>query len=243
MKNHKETKKPAASLSFMRRILFLCRELELSKYPNASTLAVACNCSRSTAMRTIESLRNDFGAPIEYDESNRGYRLTDSSYNFPAKPLSFPELTASLLVARISDSFNDSRLHGLLHSLGTKLTVGRADISRATRYVQEYVDIETLPSDSVGNVDLLKMLTLCANSSEVVVELPPGVIGSDQITVTGFAKKLVFRAGEAFLLVETHTTASHLIPLRYVEHQTNKALEKIADDPTSADSMNQKTLA
>ena len=243
MKNHKETKKPAASLSFMKRVLFLCRELELSKYPNASTLAVACNCSRSTAMRTIESLRNDFGAPIEYDESNRGYRLTDSSYNFPAKPLSFPELTASLLMARIADSFNDPRLQGLLHSLGTKLTVGRADISRATRYVQEYVDIEPLPSDSRGNIDLLETLTLCANSSKIVVELPSGVIGSDETTITGFAKKLVIRAAEAFLLVETHTTASHLIPLRYLEYRHGEALKKTAAGPALANTRKQKTLA
>ena len=243
MKNHKETKKPAASLSFMRRVLFLCRELELSKYPNASTLAVACNCSRSTAMRTIESLRNDFGAPIEYDESNRGYRLTDASYNFPAKPLSFPELTASLLIARIAESFNDPRLHGLLHSLGTKLTVGRADISRATRYIQEYVDIEPLRLDSVGNVDLLKTLTLCANSSKVVVELPPGVIGSEEITVTGFAKKLVIRAGEAFLLIETQTATSHLIPLRYLEHKQDEAFKELTDGAAEANTRKQETLA
>lgn len=204
--------------------MVLWRELELSRYPNASTLAVACSCSRSTAMRTIEALRTDFGAPIEYDESNRGYRLTDASYTLPAKPVSFEELTASLLVTRIAEGLNDPSLTHHLQSLSVKLCAGRSDINRATRYVLDYVDTEPLSSETTGAISLLTMLQLCADNKQVSVQVPKGADSLKERTITGFAKKLVFRGANSFILLETTSGTSHLIPLRYLEQQPIEAL-------------------
>lgn len=53
------------SSTFLKRSLVLQGELQKRTYPNAFTLASLCGCSRSTAMRTIDRLRYEFGVPIE----------------------------------------------------------------------------------------------------------------------------------------------------------------------------------
>ena len=72
--------------TFLKRALLLQAELQKKRYPNASSLAAMCGCSRSTAMRTIDRLRYEFGVPIDYDESNRGYYLTNPDFSFASLP-------------------------------------------------------------------------------------------------------------------------------------------------------------
>jgi hypothetical protein len=62
------------------------------------------------------------------------------------------------------------------------------------------------------------------------------------MTVTGLAKKLVFRAGEAFLLIEAQTTTSYLIPLRYLEHKQDEACTELPNSAAEANTRQQKTL-
>ena len=72
--------------TFLKRALLLQAELQRNRFPNATSLADLCSCSRSTAMRTIDRLRYEFGVPIEYDESQRGYFLSNPNFSFASLP-------------------------------------------------------------------------------------------------------------------------------------------------------------
>jgi predicted DNA-binding transcriptional regulator YafY len=75
------------------RLFYLVSELKANNYPNCSTVAMYMRradlednqnlcCSTKTIFRDIQTLKNDFGAPIDFDKHNNGYRLTDRSWEF-----------------------------------------------------------------------------------------------------------------------------------------------------------------
>ena len=74
-------------------------------------------------MRTIDTLRKEFGAPIEYDESNRGYWITDPHYRFTPPPHTKTEIIALLMASKLSEGLGDPLLSGSLHSLVDKITI------------------------------------------------------------------------------------------------------------------------
>jgi predicted DNA-binding transcriptional regulator YafY len=80
------------------RLFYLVSELKANNYPNCSTVAMYMRradlednqhlcCSTKTIFRDIQTLKNDFGAPIDFDKHNNGYRLTDRSWEFLLLPL------------------------------------------------------------------------------------------------------------------------------------------------------------
>ena len=80
------------------RLFHLVSELKANHYPNCSTVACEMrradlednqnlSCSTKTLFRDIQTLKNDFGAPIDFDKHNNGYRLTDKSWEFLLLPL------------------------------------------------------------------------------------------------------------------------------------------------------------
>jgi predicted DNA-binding transcriptional regulator YafY len=80
------------------RLFYLVSELKANNYPNCSTVAMYMRradlednqnlcCSTKTIFRDIQTLKNDFGAPIDFDKHNNGYRLTDRTWEFLLLPL------------------------------------------------------------------------------------------------------------------------------------------------------------
>lgn len=130
-------RKSSEQLSFLKRSQVFLRELEMRTFPNASKLAQMCCCSRSTAMRTIDTLRKEFGAPIEYDESNRGYWITDPNYRFTSLPHTKTEIIALLLAGRLVDALGDPLLSSSLRTLTDKITLGRLDLLKIKRHLPE----------------------------------------------------------------------------------------------------------
>ena len=67
-----------------RRMINLIQEgARAGVYANAGTFMRALEISRATVMRDLDVLRDDEGAPIEYDASKKGYYLTDASWTLP----------------------------------------------------------------------------------------------------------------------------------------------------------------
>lgn len=71
---------------FLRRANIFKLELQNEKYPNAARLAKLARCSANTAQRTIDRLRRDYGLPISYDKSRKGYFLTGPECEVPKLP-------------------------------------------------------------------------------------------------------------------------------------------------------------
>ena len=54
----------------------LMRKLDIEENLNVA-------CSAKTIYRDIQTLKNDFNAPIEFDPSRNGYFLTEPDWKFP----------------------------------------------------------------------------------------------------------------------------------------------------------------
>lgn len=84
---------------FLERFIWFDNEARHSRFPNATKLAEQFELSTKTAHRSIDYFRDRLQAPLEYDESRKGYFYTDPSFQLPITKLSPDELQA-LLIAR-----------------------------------------------------------------------------------------------------------------------------------------------
>ncbi len=95
------------------RLMKFVAEMRRNNYPNASNFAkllreadidenISCACSTRTIMRDIETLQNDYHAPIEYDAARRGYFLRDRNWRFTAPILDDNILSMALLGTKLS---------------------------------------------------------------------------------------------------------------------------------------------
>lgn len=99
----------------MLRIIHLTGLLRTNCYPNCSTIAglmrkldieenLNVACSAQTIYRDIQTLKNDFNAPIEFDPRRNGYFLTDPDWKFPGISFEVPEISADCLAGTIFEN-------------------------------------------------------------------------------------------------------------------------------------------
>ncbi|MDK9716863.1 MAG: WYL domain-containing protein [Trichlorobacter sp.] len=84
---------------FLERFIWFDHETRHGRFPNATKLAEQFELSTKTAHRSIDYFRDRLQAPLEYDESRKGYFYTDPTFQLPVTRLSADELQA-LLIAR-----------------------------------------------------------------------------------------------------------------------------------------------
>ncbi len=147
--------------TFLRRAMLFCEELKRKRYPNASTLARMSGCSRSTAVRTIDLLRYEFGVPIAYEEAQRGYYLTQDDFSFIVLPPSREELLALCLLSDFAQMLGHSSIHDSVENLWTRIAAGRSDFQRDK--VRDRISIEPEGSFRLSGVNLLTLITMCCH--------------------------------------------------------------------------------
>ncbi len=155
--------------TFLKRALVFQSELKGGTFPNASTLADLCGCSRSTAMRTIDRLRYEFGVPIDYDDSKRGYYLTNKEFSFSTLPPGRDELVALVLMSELAGVIDDSSLHTAIDSLWRHITTGRADVNFDLQPLRERFSSDTTSIAKLADTDLLQLLSLCHTGQTISV--------------------------------------------------------------------------
>ena len=98
------------------RLMKFVAEMRKNNYPNAGSFArllrradleenVPCKCSTRTIMRDIETLKNEYNAPIEYDAVNRGYFLLNSKWELNVPLMNDDVLSMSMLSTRLASDF------------------------------------------------------------------------------------------------------------------------------------------
>ena len=144
--------------SFLKRALLFQNELQKKSYPNASTFAELCDCSRSTAMRLIDRLRHEFGVPMAYDESHRGYYLTDPDFSFASLPPGRDELVVLILLSEFVGLIDDSSLGAAVSGLWARITNGRSDVRYDLEQIRNRFSSETTSVAKLADIDLLRLL-------------------------------------------------------------------------------------
>lgn len=131
------------------RLSYIVKRLQEGTYPNARTLARALEVSERTVLRDLDLLRDDWGAPIEFDRRRRGFYLTDPQWVPPlgqgSMRLGTGEAVALLLALHaleavrahgLEDAFR-SLLDKLPHLLPEPVTVDLASLTQRISFYFE----------------------------------------------------------------------------------------------------------
>jgi predicted DNA-binding transcriptional regulator YafY len=98
----------------------LCQEIKKGSYPNVAALAQKLEVSHRTVDRYLEMLRDDFGAPIEFDRKRGGYYFSEK-WSLPFPEFTEGEVLSLFLLAKLIRQFERTPLERPLRSLRRKL--------------------------------------------------------------------------------------------------------------------------
>ena len=87
------------------RLLELDRAIRSGKYPNCLTFSTEWEVSQKTVQRDIDYLRDQLGAPLEYDRFKKGFCYTDNTWFLPSLSLSEGDLFALLVASRALEPY------------------------------------------------------------------------------------------------------------------------------------------
>ena len=109
------------------RLMKFVAEMRKNNYPNAGSFArllrradeeenIPCTCSTRTIMRDIETLKNEYNAPIEYDAVNRGYFLLNPGWELNVPLMNDDVLSMSMLSTKLASDFLPEPIKGKANS-------------------------------------------------------------------------------------------------------------------------------
>jgi len=119
------------------RLMKFIAELKKNNFPNAASFSsllrqadvdenIACACSTRTIMRDIETLQKDFHAPIDYDNSRRGYYLKDPEWEFTVPVMHDDILSMTLLGTKLASDILPEPVRGNVNSAVEKVLTGNS---------------------------------------------------------------------------------------------------------------------
>lgn len=205
------------SSTFLKRALLLQGELQKRSFPNASSFAALCGCSRSTAMRTIDRLRYEFGVPIDYDESERGYFLADPAFSFQALPPGRDELVALVLLSELATMIDDASLRDALAALWVRLTNGRSDVEYELEHIRSRFSSETTSIAKLADVDLVRLLTLCHRGQLVTLRYRSPWRHDDDREYGGVFERLHFSDGILYAMFKDQRDRQLVLNVSFIK--------------------------
>jgi len=102
------------------RLYKLVQELKRESYPSSEKLGQILEVSERTVDRYLETLRDDFGAPIAYDRKRKGYYL-EKPWSMPFSALSEGEALALFIFLSLVEQFKGTPLEDAFSRLGEKI--------------------------------------------------------------------------------------------------------------------------
>jgi len=106
---------------FLERFIWFDNEARNGCYPNATRLASHFELSTKTAQRSIEYFRDRLNAPLEYDESRKGFFYIDPTFQLPIMRLSQDELLALLISRKLITEASAGSIGEELGNIATHL--------------------------------------------------------------------------------------------------------------------------
>jgi predicted DNA-binding transcriptional regulator YafY len=203
--------------TFLKRALLLQGELQKKNYPNASTLAAMCGCSRSTAMRTIDRLRYEFGVPMDYDESSRGYYLTNREFSFASLPPGRDELVALVLLSELATMIDDASLQDALSGLWARITNGRSDVDHDLEHIRNRFSSETTSVAKLADIDLVRLLTLCHRGQLVTIRYRSPWRHDDDKEYGGVFERLHFSDGILYAMFKDQRERQLVLNVSFIK--------------------------
>jgi predicted DNA-binding transcriptional regulator YafY len=155
---------------YLERFVWFDNEARRERFPNASKLGEHFEIAPKTAQRSIDHFRDRLLAPLEYDQSHKGYYYTDPTFQLPVIRISEEELLALLisrkLITEASAGSLADELGSVSNRLGSLLAAnlpGRATPEDAFSFRWKNISLTDPQTFKVVTSALLqgKLLTFC----------------------------------------------------------------------------------
>ena len=133
----------------IRRMVQMVRESPKSgSLPNSSDFMEEFGVSRRTVARDLDFLRDEERAPLEYDDTRHGFRLTDETYTLSPVRISRKEAFSFALARKLLVHYEATPLHLDMRSVLDKIAESlEGDITIEPDWLSEHVGV--LPEDQV----------------------------------------------------------------------------------------------
>ena len=106
----------------LQRILEMIREgTRVGPLPNCGDFSHELEVSRRTLMRDLDFLRDDHHAPIAYDDSRKGFRLTDPTFKLAPVELTQREVFTFSIARKLLERFDGTPLEMDMRSVLAKI--------------------------------------------------------------------------------------------------------------------------
>jgi hypothetical protein len=106
---------------YLERFVWFDNEARRERFPNASKLGEHFEIAPKTAQRSIDHFRDRLQAPLEYDQSHKGYFYTDPTFQLPVIRISEEELLALLISRKLITEASAGSLADELGSVSMRL--------------------------------------------------------------------------------------------------------------------------
>jgi proteasome accessory factor B len=100
----------------------LDRRIRNGEYPNCLTFSMEWEVSQKTVQRDIDFMRDQLGAPIEYDRDRKGFRYSNQNWFLPSLSLSEGDLLAVLVGARALEPYRGTPIARDLEKVFARLS-------------------------------------------------------------------------------------------------------------------------
>ncbi len=94
-------------MSALLRIQWIHKKISAGCYPNSSHTVERFGISQRQAQRDFDALKNEFGAPLKYSSTRRGYYYTES-FVLPCTPEEDTEAEYIDLVSGVEENYRDT---------------------------------------------------------------------------------------------------------------------------------------
>jgi len=191
-----------AGTGFLKRARIFYIDLKRGVYPNATSLGSQAGCSRNTAARCIERLQLEYGMPFAYDSSQRGYYLTDMSYELKSLPAGKDELTALFLLKDIATLIDSVDLHQAIDRLWVTAVTGNPKFGRELETLSHYFTSDLTSVGVLADSGLLDYVNAAWHGESVEIEYKSPWRHSEVHIYRGRILRVHFSDGHLYLLFQ-----------------------------------------
>ncbi len=151
-----------------RHILLIDERIRYGHAPNCRQLAGELEVSRRTVLRDIEFLKDDLGAPIEYDASKRGYIYTEPNWNMPSLRITEGELFAMMIAEQALGAYANTPWGEVLQRVFDRMIAALPErIEIAPRELLLRFSLDVAPTVQV-HPDIMNLLVTAIKKSQTI---------------------------------------------------------------------------
>jgi predicted DNA-binding transcriptional regulator YafY len=186
--------------AFVRRARFFLAQLKNNNFPNTTTIQKFDGCSKPTAARLIERLQSEYFFPIEFDASQRGYRLRDQNFTCEFLPPGKDELSALFLVCQLAETIGaddiKSAVASLWNSAVSSSRVHSHDISALSRRFS--ADVTAV--STIADTGVLSLLHYAAEGTPVDISYKSPWRHPEPRRYQGYIERVHLSDGSVYVL-------------------------------------------